>query len=271
MADRKGFLSDANVKRRCPEEFTPKGKKTYGLFSNPNLPDRMLQRPKDPASLMEITSRVSGTTYEQQVENYIRGLRQIPNQSQEVRILIPRSDRAANTVRASRPYVAPVGTAAPTTSLRDSAILPLTFTATPPTGVRAPTPRVFIPMQAIEPMRTLPPMLAIEPMRTLPPMQAIEPMRTLPPMQAEQTIEPQATPETPRVRARTSGRMSSEKRAIREALESPTTAARVLTTPANVRVLRSRAVPRTSGASSSQEIIRFEGSTSEDIDKDLIA
>jgi hypothetical protein len=259
MADRIGFLSDANVKRRCPEEFTTKGKKTYGLFSNPNLPDRMLQRPKDPASLMEITSRVSGTTYEQQVENYIRGLRQIPNQSQEVRILIPRSDRAANTVRASRPMVQPVGTATPTTSLRDSAILPLTFTATPPTGVRAPTPRVLIPMQAIEPMRTLPPM------------QAIEPMRTLPPMQAEQTIEPQATPETPRVRARTSGRMSSEKRAIREALESPTTAARVLTTPANVRVLRSRAVPRTSGASSSQEIIRFEGSTSEDIDKDLIA
>jgi hypothetical protein len=140
MADRKGFLSDASIKRRCPEEFTPKGKKTYALFSNPNFPDRMLQRPKDPASLMEITSRVSGTSYEQQVENYIRGLKQIPNQSQDVYIIVPRSDRAANTVKASRPYVAPVGTATQTTSLRDSSLLPLTFTATPPSGLRAPTP-----------------------------------------------------------------------------------------------------------------------------------
>ena len=249
MADRKGFLSDANVKRRCPEEFTPKGNKTYALFSNPNFPDRMLQRPKDPASLMEITSRVSGTTYQQQVENYIRGLRQIPNQSQDVYIIVPRSDRAANTVRASRPYVAPVGTATPTTSLRDSSVLPLTFTAIPPSGVRAPTPRVLIPMQAIEPMRTLPP------------------------MQVEQSIEPQATPETPssRVRPPTRGRMSAERRAIREALESPTTAARVLTTPADVRILRTRAVPRSSEASTSREIVRFEGSPSEDIDKDLLA
>ena len=239
MADRKGFLSDANVKRRCPEEFTPKGKKTYGLFTNPTAPDMMLQRPKDPASLMEITSKISGTTYEQQVENYIRGLKQIPNQSQDVYIIVPRSDRAANTVRASRPYVAPVGTATQTTSLRDSAVspmvLPLTFTATPPSGVRAPTPR--------------------------------------PPMQIEQTMEPQATPETPvsRVRPPTRGRMSAERRAIREALESPTTAARVLTTPADVSVLRTRAVPRTPGSSSSQEIIRFPGALSEDIEKDLLA
>ena len=229
MSDRKGYLSDANVKRRCAEEFVPRGAKTYKLFSNPNLPGRMLQRPKDPANLMEITSKVSGTTYQQQVENYINGLRQIPNQSQDVYIIVPRSDRAANTVRASRPYVAPVGTATQTTSPRDSS--PLTFTATPPSGIRAPTPRL-----------------------------------------PRQTVEPQATPETPSpsVRPTKRGRMSSTERAIREALESPTTAARVLTTPANVRVLRSRAVPRSSEASTSQEIIRFEGRTSEDIDKDLI-
>ena len=206
MSDRKGFLSDASIKRRCPEEFTTKGKKTYKLFSNPNFPDRMLQRPKDPASLMEVTSRVSGTSYEQQVENYIRGLKQIPNQSQDVYIIVPRSDRAANTVKASRPYVAPVGTATQTTSLRDSSLLPVTFTAVPPSGIRAPTRR-----------------------------------------------------------------MSSEVRAIREALESPTTAARVLTTPGDVRILRSRAVPRTPGASSSQQIVRFPGALSDDIDKDLLA
>lgn len=249
MADRRNtFLSDANIKRRCPEEFTPKGAKTYGLFTNPMAPDMMLQRPKDPASLMEITSKVSGTTYEQQVENYIKGLRQIPNQSQEVLILRPRSDRAANTVRASRPMVQPVGTQTAMTSPRDSAVLPLTFTATPPTGVRAPTPRVLIPMEAVEPMRTLPPI----------------------------------TPETPSPR-RT--RVSSEQRAIREALESPTTAARVLTTPSDVRVLRSRAVPRTSGSSSSQEtpqerlrrimppsqeVIEFPGALPEDMAKDLL-
>ncbi len=243
MADRKGFLSDANVKRRCPEEFTPKGKKTYGLFTNPMVPDMMLQRPRDPASLMEITSAKSGTTYEQQVENYIKGLRQIPNQSQNVFILRPRSDRAANTVRASRPMVQPVGTQTAMSSLRDSAVspmvLPLTFTATPPSGVRAPTPRL--------------------------------------PMQIEQTMEPQATPETPVSRVRPPStsprrtRMSAERRAIREALESPTTAARVLTTPADVRILRSRAIPGTHGSSSSQEIVRFPGALSEDIDKDLLA
>ena len=208
MADRKGFLSDTSIKRRCVEEFTPKGKKTYALFTNPNFPDRMLQRPKDPASLMEVTARVSGTSYEQQVENYIRGLKQIPNQSQDVYIIVPRSDRAANTVKASRPYVAPVGTATQTTSLRDSSLLPVTFTAAQPSGLRAPTP----------------------------------------------------------IR-----RMSAEVRAIREALESPTTAARVLTTPGDVRILRSRAVPRTPGASSSQQIVRFPGALSEDIDKDLLA
>ena len=151
-------------------------------------------------------SKISGTSYEQQVENYIRGLRQIPNQSQDVYIIVPRSDRAANTVKASRPYVAPVGTATQTTSLRDSSLLPVTFTATPPSGIRAPTRR-----------------------------------------------------------------MSSEVRAIREALESPTTAARVLTTPGDVRILRTRAVPRSSEASSSQQIVRFPGALSEDIDKDLLA
>lgn len=257
MTDRKGYLSDTEIKRRCAEEFTPKGKKTYALFTNPMIPGMMLQRPKDPASLMEITSKVSGTTYEQQVENYIKGLRQIPNQSQEVLILRPRSDRAANTVRASRPMVQPVGTQTAMTSLRDSAVspifAPLTFTTTPPSGVRVPTPRL--------------------------------------PMETEQSIEPQATPATPSSRVRPPStsprrtRMSSEQRAIREALESPTTAARILTTPEDVRVLRSRSVPRTPGASSSQEtpqerlrrmvssqeIIEFPGALSEDIDKDLIA
>ena len=234
MADRKGFLSDASIKRRCAEEFTPKGKKTYALFTNPNFPDRMLQRPKDPASLMEITTRISGTSFEQQVENYIRGLKQIPNQSQDVYILIPDELRlrATNTVRSSRPYVAPVGTATQTTSLRDSSLLPLTFTATPPSGTRAPTPRL--------------------------------------PMQVEQSMEPQATVVS-RALAYARGRMSAERRAVREALESPTTAARVLTTPADVRILRSRAVPRTPGSSSSQEIVRFPGALSEDIDKDLLA
>jgi len=82
MANLKGtFLSDDNIRRMCPAEHLPPLGKTYALFGNPNLPNRLGQAPTDPKSRFLSISQLTGIPYKSLAEEYKEKIAQVPRTS----------------------------------------------------------------------------------------------------------------------------------------------------------------------------------------------
>lgn len=106
---RRGFLSDASIRNKYPEYFTPPAGKTSGLFPIADDPGLVPQRPKNPEKLFQMKSKKTGIPVNQYRQAYRRALRTLENERVHVidppKIGRPQVHPLVNPVMGSRSTV----------------------------------------------------------------------------------------------------------------------------------------------------------------------